>query len=336
MPPARATRAGTIAKLSIAVVVLSVAAATLLELRKGAAEAELVAYARTNARDPLDLVEHAARTHRLLFLADVPHAAATRRFAAHAIERLATGPGLDLVVLDVDAGEQPFIDRYLATAPEDVSILMARPRAIRADDGAYRSYVDIYRTVWRANQQLGAHRRIRIVAADRPGWPPDRATARHHAASMYGERDAHMMDVVMRRALEREPGARALFFVNGLHALRTGGGRVQTGGTRAIQVRWLAARLAERFPHDVYTILTDAAPARVATADVAAYRGTRAGDIMRQGGVRSGSAFVITQPFDNLTRSPIRTVEAAGIDLLLEPRAAPLSTMADAYIYFGN
>jgi hypothetical protein len=319
-----------------------VAAATLLELRQDNAEAELLAYARANAQDPLDLVEHAARTHRLLFLADAPHATATRRFAAHAIERLATGPGLDLVVLDVDAGEQPFIDRYLATAPEDISILMARPRAIRADDGAYRSYVDIYRTVWRVNRQLGAHRRIRIVAADRPGWPPDHGTARHHAARIYGERDAHMMDVVMRRALEREPGARALFFVNGLHTLRTGGARLQAGGTGAIEVRWLAARLAERFPDDVYTILTDATPARIVTADVAVYRGTRAGDIMRRGGVRSGTAFVIAQPFDNLTRltrltrSPIRIVEAAGIDLVLEPRAAPFSTMADAYIYFGN
>jgi hypothetical protein len=337
MPHSKTDRTGTIAKVSLVALVLIVAAAALLELRRGGgAEAELVEYARQNAQDGLDMVEAAARTRRLIFLADVPSAAAPKRFAAEVIERLATGPGLDLVVLDVDADEQPFIDRYLATAPEDASILMARPRAIRQDDGASRTFVDVYRTVWRVNQDLGAHRRVRIVAGDRPGWPPGRATSPHDAARMFGERDAHMMEAVMLRALAREPSARVLFFVNGLHALKQGGGRVQTGGTRPVDVQWLAARMMERFPQDVFSILTDATPSRVVAADVVTYRGTVAADAMRRAGVRGGSAFRLAAPFDQLSRAPIRVVGTTGIDFLLEPRVAPLSEIADAYIYFGN
>jgi hypothetical protein len=337
MPRTRTQKTGTIAKVSIAALVVILAAAALLEMRQtgGAAEA-LEEYARANAADPLDLLEDAARSRRLVFLADVPSAAAPKRFAAQAIERLAAGPGLDLVVLEVDADEQPFIDRYLATTPEDASILMSRPRAIREDDGASRTYVDIYRAVWRVNQELGAHRRVRIVAADRPGWPPQRGVSPHEAARRFGERDAYMMEAVMQRALIREPAARVLFFVNGLHTLRTGGGRVQTGGTRPVDVQWLASRLAERFPQDIYTILTDATPARVITPDVAAYRGTQAADAMRRSGVRSGAAFRTGAPFDALTRTPLRVVGTTGMDFMLEPRTAAFSELADAYIYFGN
>jgi hypothetical protein len=337
MPRVETRRTGTIARVAIVAVVLIVAAGALLEMRRGGgSEGELVEYANANRLDPLDLIEVAARSRRLIFLADIPSAPAPKRFAAEAIERIAQGSGLDLVVLDVDVAEQPFIDRYLATAPEDASIIMSRPRAIREDDGASRTFVDIYRTVWRVNQELGAHRRIRIVAADRAGWPPPRALSPNDAAALFGERDEHMLDAVMQRALQREPSARVLFFVNGLHTLKVGGGRVQTGGARPVDVQWLAARLAERFPQDVYTILTDAAPARVVTTEVATYRGTQAADVIRRAGVRGGSGFRLHESFDALTRTPIRIVGTTGLDFTLEPRTAPFSQVADAYIYFGN
>ncbi|CAN5639237.1 hypothetical protein BH23GEM9_BH23GEM9_06480 [soil metagenome] len=337
MPRTRTAKTGTIAKVSILALILIVAAAAILEMQRGGGpEAELIEHARGNSLDPLDLVEVAGRSRRLIFLADIPSAAAPKRFAARAIERLALGPGLDLVVLEVDAAEQPYIDRYLATAPEDAAMLMSRPRAIREDDGASRDFVDIYRTVWRINQDLGAHRRVRIVAADLSGWPPSRATSPHDAARLFGERDEHMVDAITQRALAREPGARVLFFVGGLHVLKSGGGRVQTGGTRPVEVQWLASRMAERFPQDVFSILVDAAPSRVVTADVAAYRGTQAAEPLRRGGIPTGSAFRLDEAFDALTRAPIRTVGTTGLDFALEPRNVPFSQLADAYIYFGN
>ncbi|HSJ23231.1 MAG TPA: hypothetical protein VK929_01020 [Longimicrobiales bacterium] len=337
MPHARTTKTGTIAKFSMVALVLIILAAALLDMRRGGgAEADAVAHVRENAVDALDLLVQAARSRRLVFLADVPSATAPKQFAAEAIERLATGPGLDLVVLDVSSDEQPFIDRYLATTPEDASILMGRPGAIREGDGASRAFVDVYRTVWRVNQELGAHRRVRIVAADPPGWPPARATAPHDVARMFGDRDGHMAEAVMQRALNREPNARVLFFVNGLHALKSGGGRVQTGGTRPVDVEWLAARMVQRYPQDVYTILTDASPSRVVTADVATYRGTQLADAMRRAGVQPGSAFRGHEALDAVSRTPVRVVGTTGIDFTMEPHTARFSDLADAYIYFGN
>jgi hypothetical protein len=337
MPRVRTTKTGTVAKVSIGALVLILLAGALLEMRRGGGSDEaLMEHARENRLDPLDLIEVAGRSRRLVFLADIPSAVAPKRFAAQAIERLALGPGLDLVVLDVDADEQPFIDRYLATAPEDASILMARPRAIREDDGASRSFVDIYRTVWRVNQELGAHRRIRIVAADVPGWPPTRATAPHDAARLFGQRDEHMIEAVSERALARNPNARVLFFVGGLHALKAGAGRLQTGGSRPVDMRWLAARLVERYPHDVFSILVDATPSRAATTAVVAYRGTAAADLMRRTGAGSGFALRIDDQLNDLSRSPIRTVSTTGVTFSFEPRTTRLTELADAYIFFGS
>lgn len=337
MPKAQKQGTGRTAKVAAIALVVILATAALLELRGGGgAEAELVALAQNAAVPALDLIEEAARTRRLVFLSDVPTATAPKRLAREAIERIASTSGLDLVVLDIDADEQPFIDRYLATAPEDASILLSRPRSIREGDGASRALLDIYRTVWRVNQQLGAARRIRIVAADAPGWPPARATSPADAARMFAQRADSMVESVMARSLARSPNARVLFFVDGLQALKSGGGRVQTGGATAATVTWLAAQLRERFPADVYSILVDATPSRSISTEVAAYRGTAFGDILRRGGVPIGAALQVNAVFDDVSRAPVRTVGTTGVDFVLSPRATPMSELADAYIYLGS
>ena len=338
MPRAERSKTGITAKIGLTLLLLIILAGALLEMRRGrtGAERAFVQYARENALDPLDLLEVAGRSRRLVFLADVPSAPAPKRFAARAVERLAKGPGLDLVVLDVPAEEQPFIDQYLATTPEDASLLLSRPRAIREGDGASRDLVNLYRAVWRVNVALGAHRRIRIVAADHPGWPPSRAVSPHEAARTFGERDAHMVNALNARGLDRNPNARVLFFVDGLHVLKSGAGRVVTGGTAPVEVKWLAARLAEQYQGDVFSILVDATPSRVITTDAAAYRGTHLGDPLERAGVRTGIALRTAPPLDAVSRTPLRVVGTTGVEFMLEPRATPLSRLADAYIYFGN
>ncbi|HEX2167690.1 MAG TPA: hypothetical protein VHG09_10705 [Longimicrobiales bacterium] len=337
MPRARRPRSGRTAKVAAVALVVILAAAALLELsRGGGSEAAFVELARDSGREPLDLIENAARSRRLVFLSDIPSAPAPKRLAAQAIERIGLGTGLDLVVLDVDSNEQPYIDRYLATSPEDPSILLSRPRAVREGSGASREYLDIYRTVWRVNEQLGAARRIRIIAADAPGWPPERATSPADAARLFAERADHMASTVMERALARNPGARVLFLVDGLHALKSGGGRVQTGGAAPAPITWLAAQMRERFPSDVYSILVDAPPSRSINPAVAAYRGTAFADVLSRGGVPAGTALPVTNAFNDVSRSPIRTAGTTGIEFSLEPRVAPMSDLADAYIYFGG
>jgi hypothetical protein len=337
MPEPRTSKAGTTAKLALVLMAVIIGVAALLELRSGGgAEADLVEYAQQGGVDPVDLAENAARSRRLLFIADIPTAPAPKQYVQRVIERVATTSGLDLVVLDIDSDEQPYIDRYLATAPEDASILLSRPRAVREGDGASRAILDIYRTVWRVNQQLGAARRIRIVAADAQGWPPSRATSPADAATLFGARADRMVENVVDRALGRSPNARVLFFVDGLQALRSGSGRVQTGGARPVETTWLAAQMRQRYPSDVYTILVDAAPSRSIAADVAAYRGTAFADPMRRGGIASGTGLTVNASFDELTRTPIRVVGTTGLDFSLEPRATPMSELADAYVYFGS
>ena len=337
MPRAERSKTGITTKIALTLLALMVGVGALLELRRGGGvEGEFVAHARENALDPLDLVEVAGRSRRLVFIADVTSASAPKRFAAEAVERLAGGPGLDLVVLNVPAEEQPFIDQYLATTPEDASLLLGRPRAIREGDGASRAFVELYRAIWRVNASLGAHRRIRIVAADHPGWPPARAVSPHEAARIFGERDAHMLDAVNNRALGRNPNARVLFFVDGLHALKSGSGRLLTGGTSPVEVQWLATRLAERYQGDVFSILVDAVPARVITTDAVAYRGTSLGEPLERAGVRPGIALRSGPTLDAVSRTPIRVVGTTGVEFMLQPRVAPFSRLADAYIFFGS
>lgn len=337
MPNARRTRTGTTAKVAGVLLVLILAVAALLELRGGGGgEAALAEYVRERAVDPVDLAADAARSRRLLFISDIPTAVGPKRYVEAVIERVAVASGLDLLVLDVDAAEQPFIDRYLATTPEDVSILLSRPRAIREGDGASRALLDVYRTVWRVNQELGAARRIRIIAADAQGWPPVRAVSPAQAAELFGQRGTVMLEAVTERALGRNPGARVLFFVGGLHALKSGGGRVQIGGARPVEVQWLAARLRERHPADVFTILVDAAPSRSISTEVAAYRGTEYAEPLRRNGVSANTGVRVNELFDDLTRSPIRVVGTTGLDFTLEPRTAPFSELADAYVMLGG
>jgi len=335
MPQARKTGPGTTAKVAGIALLVIVATAALLELRRGGgAEAELVDHMRANAAAPIDIVEAAGRSRRLLFLADVPGAAAPKRFAADAIERLATTSGLDLVVLDVDAAEQPWIDRYLATSPEDASILMMRPRVVKESEGLARDYLDIYRTVYRVNEELGAARRVRIVAADPAGWPPTRSASPSEAAQLFGQRGPHMMQAVQERALARNPKARVFFFVDGLHALRSGGARIVTGGTSPVDATWLAALLAERYPQDVYSILVDAQPARVLTPALASYTGTSVAELLRRAGVGGNRGSRIDDVFSAAPRPTIHTDARTGVEFTLEPRGAALRQLADAYIVF--
>jgi len=338
MPSTTRGRAGTTAKVAGVALVGIIAVAAVLEMRKsGGPEEDLVAHARTAALKPLDVVEVAGRSRRLLFLADIAGSQATKRFAAEAIERLATTSGLDFVVLDVDSAEQPYIDLYLATAPEDASILLGRPRAIREGDPASRSFLDLYSKIWKVNQELGADRRIRILAADLPGWPPAQAASPNERAEMFGKRDAHMLDAVRTRALGRNSNARILFFVDGLHALKSGGGRIQAGGTRPVDVKWLAAEFTKMYPQDVYSILTDASSAGVTATPVASYRGTDVLETFRRGGISSGSAFRLNEgPFNALSRTPVNAAGTTGLEFSFEPRDVPFSELADAYIYLGG
>jgi hypothetical protein len=337
MPTTARAGLGLTSKVALALLALILVAAAILEWRGGGgADAALVEQIRAQQSDPIELVTAGARAHRLVFLGDVAGSTASKRFAIEVIDAIANGSGLDAVALAVDAELQPTIDRYLDSRPEDASILLARPRALREWDGAGRTYLDIYRTIWRLNDVLGADRRIRIFAIDLPGWPDESGRSPNQLARMFAQRDDHMAASIEERLLRREPGARVLFFIDALQTLKIGGANIQTGGTGVVQAEWLAGRMTQLRPGDIFTALLEAPGARPAT-EVVRYQNTRLQEAVQRGaglpprfGVRLN-----TGAFDDLIR-PVRTTSAPGVTADLFPQNYRLRDVADVYIHLGN
>lgn len=320
------------------VLALTIATAALIDRWGGSEEdAEaLLAYARTAHTEPVALALAAARRHPVLFLGDVHPAAAPKRIAAELIGELARGPGLDVVVLEVASDQQAAIDAYLASDPEDASILLSNPRSLRQHWGVSREYLEIYRSVWRLNRALGPGRRIRVLAADLPDWPPTRALSPQAAVRLYARRDAFMADRIEQEVFARHPHARVLVFMGGYHGIKSGGATLRYGGGPPVGVTWLATRLRERRLADVYTILLDGSPLTAAFGDIRSYGATRVFDLFRSrlSGVPAPFALHIDERFDFL-HDPFYESSGPGMNLEILPQGYRLRDVADAYVYLG-
>lgn len=329
-------RLGLTGLVSLAALAAIGATVFILDARAGNRQAEALAdYVERAGADPVPLLAEAGRANRLLLLADVAGMPEPKRLAADLLVAMARGPGVDALVLEVPSDEQAHIDRYLNTVPEDASVLLARPRAVREDQG--REFFELYRTVWRLNRRLGPGRSIRVVAADLPDWPPRRALAPREAAALYAQRDAHMAEVIESEVLGPFPRARVLALVGGYHTLRDGGAELNVGGSDLIEVRWLGARLASDYPTEVYTALVEGTARRSGYELVAAYDNTRAFDIVRKGvsGDRATPLAVRLDAHFAFLREPIYENSGPGLELKLVPRDYRLPDVADAYVYFG-
>lgn len=335
MPRPHRRGTGTTAKIAIVALIAILAVAAVLELRGGDGDAQaFLDSAAAEAVRPRDLLAAAARTHRLVLLADVAGSPSAKRFAAEVIDTIAKASGLDAVVLEVGSDQQPWIDLYLESRPEDPSILLTRPAILLEAQGTGRDYLEIYRTVWRLNDELGADRAIRIVAADLPEWGTALASP-SQAATLFGRRDAHMVARVQDRILARNARARMIFFVNGLHVLR-GAAQAQTGGTAPIRIEWLAARLRDQVG-GVYSALVDAPPARTPIAPVAAYRGTSLHEMVRRSLADAPDRFAlrVDETFD-FAGNPLDIASPPGLAFDLLPRDFRLRDQVDAYIFLAR
>ncbi|HEX7120640.1 MAG TPA: hypothetical protein VF212_17740 [Longimicrobiales bacterium] len=321
-----------------AALAVAVGVTALLEGRRREADIRsLVAYARERRMEPVELIEAAGRANRIVFLGDVHAARAPKWLAADAIEALARGPGLDAVVLEIGADQQPYIDAYLASEPENATILFAHPRTLHQARGVDREFLEIYHRVWTLNNEFGPGRRIRILAADLPGWPPDRRLAPPVAARRYAARDAYMEQVIEREVLAGDPSARILIFMGGYHGLKHGGATLDVAGARPVRVTWLAARLQQRHPGEVFTILPDAPQGRAPRGDVVAYAATRAFDLLRSNLGDAGASFGlrVDERFDFLT-APILEADLPGLEMSLDPQEYTLKDVIDGYLFLGG
>lgn len=292
----------------------------------------LVRYVRARAESPDSLVLRAFESHRLVFLGDVHPAAEPKRLVARLIPELARRGRLDALVLEVPFEQQPVIDVYLRSDPEDVGILVGHPLTLRAHWGASREYLEIYRAVWSANR---AGARVRIVAADAPRGPPQVGSERE-AVARYARRDAVMARRILHEVLEPDPDARVLIFLGGYHGLKRLGADVEWNGARA-RVRWMAARLEERWPEPVYTILADGGPEPAPDRDGPSHGATRWFALFRarvEPEVPAPFAVALDPVFDAWPR-PLLDLREGAISLRFRPREYGLVGSVDAYLYLG-
>lgn len=279
--------------------------------------------ARADARradDPAGFLLDRLAEHPVVFLGDIHPYAEPKRILAEALRRMTPANAVGLVALEVAAEQQPAVDRYLATAPEDTTILTDRPRTLRDHWGASHEYLEIYRAVWAWNA-AHADQPIRIAAIDLPRWP-----LFHHseamAASSYVDRD-RAMATRFRRELQKTGATRAIAFLGGLHGLRGVGGAVQIGRARETFPHWFAGYLeSEGVP--VYSILTDGPLGDGASA-------TRTYDRLAPA-LAGRNVIVALDAASDADREPVRGVSLEGYELRFEPQAFHLRDAAQAML----
>lgn len=317
--------------VALAVLGVIIAAAVVLDAGSTAELEAVETVLQERGQPPLEVVAAAGRAAQMVLLSDIAGHAAPKRLAAESIRVLAEGPGLDAVVLAVPADEQRYIDSYLHRGEEDPTLLLGRPGAVPDRGGTGRDFLEIYRTVWQVNQEVGAARRIRIIAADHPDWPPGEGASPQDVAELYAQRAEHILERLDAELLRLTPDARVLILVDGYLTLQRSHGLLRFAGGTNRRVEWLGELLRQRSPGAVRTVLVDAATSATAVRRLPEYHGTEIhrpirGAIERSVGVRVDESF-------SGVRSPILESAAPGLRLDIMPSGYVLRDVADAYIF---
>jgi hypothetical protein len=271
----------------------------------------------------VDFLKSALAHHRVVFLGDIHPLAEPKLLVANVIRSQQESTAIDLLALEVASEQQEWIDRYLASDPEDTSILLDHPRTLRAHWGISSEYLEIYRAVYRWNSAHPAHP-IRVLAADLLGWPIAPLTP-HMATGGFANRD-QWMAAAFRKKLEPHPEWRVLIFMGGYHGLKQIGGRVALGRVQDRFDHWFAGYLDEA-GEKVYSILTDARQDGGRPA-------TRLFDLL--GGARPGNFAVVLDSTSDTVREPLYDVDQEGFELEFWPSRFSLRTAVDALLILNR
>lgn len=293
----------------------------LLSLLAAAALAPVL-HAQTSP--PFEFVQSALARHQVVFLGDIHPLAAPKLLVARLIREQAPDATIDLLALEVASEQQDAIDRYLASAPEDTTILLDSPRTLRSHWGVSAEYLGIYRAVYGWN---AAHpeRPVRILAADIRGWPISPLTE-HMATGGFANRDVWMA-AAFRRVLDAHPDWRILAFMGGYHGLKTVGAEVALGRVHDRFDHWFAGYLAAD-GYRIYSILTDALQGDGRGA-------TRMLDYLAPGSGGDDFAIALDSASD-VVREPLYDVEQEGYRLEFWPSRFPIRLAVDAMIVLNR
>jgi hypothetical protein len=273
--------------------------------------------------DPLSFVQQALSHHQIVFLGDIHPVAEPKLLVADLIRRQDSRYSIDLLALEVASEQQRWIDQYLASEPEDTSILLSHPTTLRSHWGVSVEYLGMYRAVYRWNAGHPA-RPVHILAADLRGWPIAPLTE-HMATGGFVNRDVWMAQA-FEKVVREHPQWRVLIFMGGYHGLKGIGGEVALGRVHDRFDRWFAGYLAQDGTQ-VYTILCDARQEGGRPA-------TRMYDYLMQG--RSGAFATELDTTTDAVREPVYDVEQEGFHLEFWPSRFPLRQAVDAMLVIGR
>jgi len=322
-------RTGLVATVAL-LLALAVVTLAIVERRSEGRQAAIDAFVHARAVDPMEAIAAGFRSRRSVILGDVSGATAPKVFAADVIAFLARGLGLDIVAVEIGADLQPVIDRYLDAEIDDASTLVANPRVLRAATGDAGAWLALYRRVWQLNRELGADRRIRVLAIDSPGWPAGRATSPARLLALLDQREAALLRTVDDHLGARNEPASILFFVDGFHSLRSAI-RVETGAASST-ITTLAMRLRSPGGARAFSVLVDAAPGATALSAVPAYRPARLYQLTRRASPgRTPLAIPPARDFP-ATAADLEVASPPGLSVHIDPRTTPLSDLIDLYI----
>lgn len=314
------------------VVLIGVAAAALvLDARAGGEFTPVIERLKERGTEPLALVEEAGRAGQIVILADVHGRAGPKRLAAEAIGRLADGPGLDAVLLEVPSSEQRYIDAYLVGVEDDATRLLSRAAAVQEWYGMPREYLEVYRAVRAANEGRSASERIRVIAGDVDAWPPAEGVAPRDIGEVYAGRAQHMLNRLDQELFSIMPDARVLVFVDGYLALQDTHGLLRFGGGEPVRVEWLGDLLRRRSGARARTILVDAGSQVGAVQRLPNYRGTRMHRSLRReldGTTAARVAWELAEVED-----PVLELSTPGLSLQIRPEGYTLGQVAQGYIF---
>jgi hypothetical protein len=275
------------------------------------------------AASPLHFLQAALRDHQVVFLGDIHPLAEPKLLVSQAIGAQAKGTPIDLLALEVASEQQEWIDRYLASSPEDTTILLEHPRTLRAHWGMSSEYLGIYRAAYRWNADHPGQK-VHVLAADLLGWPIAPLTP-HMATGGFVNRDVWMA-AAFRKTLQQHPKWRVLIFMGGYHGLKSIGGQVAIGRVHDRFDRWFAGYLKDEGT-EVYTILTDA-------RQVGDHGATRMLDHLA--GASGGNFAVALDSTSDRVRDPLYDVEQEGFQLEFWPSRFALRTAVDAMLILNR
>lgn len=292
---------------------------------------ELSEFVATQGSAPVELIVNGAGARRVVVIGDVQGMAAPKRLAQQVLSELAARRGVDALVVDVDTTFQNAFDRYTATSPEDASILTRAEGLLPAGEEG-RHWLELYRAVYAINAELGADRRIRIMAAAPGPWPPREALPPKGAAEAYAMRGSAMAERVSEQMLERTSRSRVVALVEPLQAIRTGHGELRVGGGGAIRADWFAAVLAQRYPVDVYSVLVDASIEGTGYPVVVQFAGTRVHERLLKAIPAESVGLPASGPIGDY-QNPLQLRTGPGVTASILPDDHTLATLVDGYVF---